>query len=482
MQEPLHGGRKTEGANWMKSYHRLAVGAALGATALTAAMPADAKPRKHTAARKYVEDPRDAKIRALEEKLDALAARLDAQESAQKAAVQQAQSAQAAAAAAQAQAVNALTQAQSAQTQVTKVATQEVPPLEKAIKTGWFANTSISGKAFVNVSNIHAKSTDLLGRTTDSSMNGTQAELKRFYIGVDHKFNDVFSANITTDFRYNAIPEDGPVATDTKDVLVYVKKAYLQAKLNPAFAVRVGAADMPWIPFAESIYGYRFVEQTLIDRTKFGTSSDWGVHVLGTFGPNNLVSYQVSAVNGAGYKTLSRSSDTIDLEGRIAVTPVKNVTLAVGGYSGKLGKSAANLPDNATPHTAERFNALAAYTDKRIRAGIEFFAAKNWNTVTSVFNDKSNGWSAFGSFAFTPKISVFGRYDWMKPSRDLNPSLKDRYFNAGLDFKPINPIDLALVYKREPVNHGTISTGNGTIGGADRGTYDELGVFGQVVF
>jgi hypothetical protein len=26
--------------------------------------------------------------------------------------------------------------------------------------------------------------------------------VKRFYLGVDHKFNDVWSANLTTDFNY----------------------------------------------------------------------------------------------------------------------------------------------------------------------------------------------------------------------------------------------------------------------------------------
>ena len=449
----------------------------LACTAIVAA-PADAKARRHSA------DPRDAEIQQLRSEVKALTARLDADEAAQQnagqaaqAAQTQAASAQAAAAAAQTQATAALGQSQAAQVQAAS-AQQAVPPLEKAMKTGWFANTTISGKAFLNVSNIHQTSTDLGGHTADNVQNGTQTELKRFYIGVDHKFNDIFSANITTDFRYNA---NGT----SKDVLVYVKKAYLQAKLNPAFAVRIGAADLPWVPFVEGIYGYRFVENTLIDRTKFGTSSDWGVHVLGAIGPNNLVTYQVSAINGAGYKTLSRSSDTIDLEGRVAVNPVKNVTFAVGGYTGKLGKSAANLPNVATPHRAERFNALAAYTDKRIRAGIEYFAAKNWNTVNSLLNDKSDGWSAFGSFAFTPKLSAFGRYDWLKPSRDINPALKDHYFNVGFDFKPINPIDLALVYKRERANHGFLSTANGTIGGinpATSGTYDEFGVFGQFVF
>ena len=60
--------------------------------------------------------------------------------------------------------------------------------------------------------------------------------------------------------------------------------------------------------------------------------------------------------------------------------------------------------------------------------------------------------------------------------------VKDNYFNVGLDYKPIGPIDLALVYKREKTKNGFLSTSNGTIGGLDQGTYDEFGVFGQFVF
>jgi Phosphate-selective porin O and P len=333
----------------------------------------------------------------------------------------------------------------------------------------WASGTKISGKAFFNVSNISQKSDG-----ADSIQNGTQTELKRFYLGVDHKFNDMFSANLTTDFRYNS---NGT----SKDVLVYLKKAYFQAKFSPAFFVRIGEADLPWVPFAESVYGYRFIETTLIDRTKFGTSADWGVHAGGTIG-NGLLNYAFSAINGAGYKTLSRSSDTIDLEGRISVSPIKPITVGVGAYTGKLGKSSDNLPESATPHRASRFNALAAYTNDRVRFGVEYFAAKNWNNVTTTASDKSNGWSVFSSFAFTPQIGVFGRYDWVKPSRELNPALKDHYFNVGLDYKPIPPLDLALVYKRDRARNGLISTSNGTIGGVDHGIYDEVGLFGQFAF
>jgi hypothetical protein len=402
-------------------------------------------------------DQRDAEIAALRAQVEALKQQVDALAAAQHAIAQQAQAAAAA-----------------AQNQATQVASAPVPVPPKPSAPGWWANTTIGGRSFFNVSNIHQTSTDLLGDKTDSAANGTQTELKRFYLIVDHRFDDTFSANLTTDFRYNT---NGT----SKDTLVFVKKAYVQAKLSPAFFVRVGEADLAWAPYVESLYGYRFVENTLIDRTRFGTTTEWGVHVGGTFG-DGLVSYAASAVNGAGFKTLSRSSDTIDLEGRINVNPVKNVSIGIGGYTGKLGKTAANLPDSATPHTASRFDAAAAYTDKRIRLGVEYFAAKNWNTVTSPTSDKSDGWSAFGSYAFTPKISVFGRYDWLKPSRDLTPSMRDNYFNAGVDYKPISPLDLAIVYKHEKVKNGQLGTSNGTIGGPASGSYDEVGIFGQLTF
>lgn len=363
--------------------------------------------------------------------------------------------------------LNQLQAAQAAQAAAAAAPVAAVPA--KSAAPSWTANTTITGKAFFNVSSIHQTSDGV-----DSAQNGVQTELKRFYIGVDHKFSDVFSANLTTDFRYNS---NGT----SKDTLVYVKKAYLQAKLSPALFVRVGSADLPWVPFVEGIYGYRFVENTLIDRTKFGTSADWGVHAGGTFG-KGIVSYAVSAVNGAGYKTLSRSSNTVDLEGRISVNPIKPITLAVGGYTGKLGKSADNLPESATPHRATRVDALAAYTAGPVRAGIEYFAARNWNNVTTATSDKSDGWSTFASYAFTPQVGVFGRYDWVRPSKELNPALKDHYFNGGVDFKPIAPLDLALVYKRDRARRGFIPTSNGTIGGIDSGMYSEIGLFGQLAF
>jgi hypothetical protein len=96
--------------------------------------------------------------------------------------------------------------------------------------------------------------------------------------------------------------------------------------------------------------------------------------------------------------------------------------------------------------------------------------------------------SAIGAFNFTPKIAVFGRYDYLKPQRNTAPGFHENYFNVGVDYKPIKPLDLALVYKRDTVDDGLLSTSNGSIGGppivggTPRGTYDEIGIFSRVAF
>ncbi|HEX4737698.1 MAG TPA: hypothetical protein VH331_09060 [Allosphingosinicella sp.] len=481
-----------------------------GAALLVLPMPVEGRPRKASAL--------EAEVQALRAQVAALTARLDAQEASQHQAQAAAAQAQQAAAAAQQQAQVATSQAQAAQTQVaaaqaavpaevkTALAAQPKPPAR------WFDNTSISGQMFFNVSHIDQHSDgQLVGRSTG-------IDVKRLYIGIDHKFSDIWSASITTDINLiantntvtgtansgTAQPGQGTTAPTpfpkTVGETLYLKRAYLQGKFSPAFIVRFGSASLPWISFAEDVYGLRFVEPTLIDRTAFGNSTDWGVHVLGSFA-NGLVSYQVSAIDGAGYRNPLRSQ-SVDLEGRVNVN-YQGFVAGVGGYTGKRAADTFTpfSPVNnavtpvqtgtnvATFHTAERFDALVGYTSDKLHVGAEYFWAKNWNQVTKVPSDTSDGWSAFASYKLTPLFTVFGRYDWTRPTKDLFPAIRDDYFNVGVAYSPAKVVDLALVYKRDRVSHGFFSPSNSNpsnfafpIGGRVEGTYDEFGLFGQFKF
>jgi hypothetical protein len=316
-------------------------------------------------------------------------------------------------------------------------------------------DTTIGGKMYVDFTNL-----DQTKNGADTANAGSGLDVKRFYLTVDHKFDDFWSASITTDFNYTA---------SSGETQLFVKKAWVQAKFSDAFKLRAGTDDMPWIPFVEGLYGLRYIEPTLIDKLKFGNSSDWGLHAFG--GGSDMWSYNVAVVNGAGYKNPTRS-DSVDFEGRFALTPLPGLTFAAGGYNGKLGKDTANLASGAT-RTASRWDVTAAYVGKNFRAGAEYFSADNWNNVlTTGAKDSADGYSGWAQYDFTKEWAVFGRYDHAKISKDINPSLKDVYYNAGVQWAARKGVKLAFVYKHDKLDDNT---------GANTKS-NEIGVWGEIAF
>jgi hypothetical protein len=483
----------------------LLAGAGLGALALCAT-PTFAKApvhhKKAHAAAPSANGALMAQLKALQEQVADLSARLNVQESAQRETVTNVSNAQTAANSAAAQAAQAQTAASAAQTaasDASKAATKAVPAAVKTElatfqKGKWWDSTTVSGRMYFNFSNVDTKVNGVKPTGTGSN-NGTGFNIKRFYLGVDHTFSPIFAANVTMDISnvvgqtntQNFTSTGTPAGSNLPGLVgkgFYVKKAYLQAKLDPAFIVRLGAADLPWVPYAENQYGYRHIENTIADRTSFATSADWGIHVLGDLA-GGLVSYQVSVVDGGGYRNV-KVSNSVDVEGRVSLN-YKGFYAAVGGYTGKLGNDTEGA---VTPNTASREDAMIGYKNKLFNLGVEYFHAKDYKNVTTVAEDKSDGYSVFGNVNFSKTWSVFGRYDWIKPTKITDDNTKDGYYNMGIQWEPVKIVDLALVYKHEKVDNGTFGTQNGTIGGANpagsltggRGTYDEFGLFGQLRF
>lgn len=383
-----------------------AIAAVIGASGIAAAMPAAAQ----TASTSSTSSSDSVELQQLQQQISALQAKVDQLE-------------------------------QQQQQQVQTPAT--APAATSSSAAAWADNTKISGTMYTDFTNIDQTSN---GTKTDASGNGL--DVKRFYLSIDHKFNDIWSANLTTDFNYTSV---------TGETQLFVKKAYLQGAFSPLATLRVGSANMPWIPFVEDWYGYRYVENTLIDRLHFGNSADWGLHLLGDSG---MFDYQVSVINGGGYKHPTRSN-SVDFEGRLGFTPIKGLVVAVGGYSGDLGKDTETSP---ALHDANRGDALVAYNANGLRLGAEYFKANNWNNVATPLTDSADGYSVWGSYDFGP-AAIFARYDKSNPSKDLDPSLKDTYYNAGVSFPLTKGVDLALAYKHESLRDDTsINTRTNEIG------------------
>jgi hypothetical protein len=368
---------------------------------------------------------------------------------------------------------------------------------------------TVGGRIFADLTNIDQKNNG-----TDTSNSGTGVDVKRFYIIINEKFNEMWSAKLETDATYNSVTASTctgsgttlkcSTGTTAQQVDLYMKNAYLEMTLDQAFWVKLGEADNPWIPFVEDVYAHRYVENVLVDRLKFGSSADWGASVGGDLLDKTL-SYQVSAIEGNGYKNPTRSK-TMDVEGRIDYQPITGLYLGIGGYEGKLGQdkygnsvTIAGVSTPQTYRTASRADALIAYVGYGLRAGVEYFSAHNWTNGVSGSNDvpeltssgalnpsdKADGTSVFATYNFTPVWGVFGRWDQAKLSQDLAPGLKDQYFDVGLESHPFHldkkDVAIALAYKHEKMDGGSaadsFTTANGAAINEANGTYEEVGIW-----
>jgi hypothetical protein len=334
---------------------------------------------------------------------------------------------------------------------------------------------SIGGRTYMDVSS----NTFEVNGAKSGSKNGVGFDVKRVYFQVDKKFNDTWSAQLQTDVS--------PVNQTSGSIAgqgLYVKKAFVKMSIDPAFEVSLGSNELPWIPYAESIYGNRYLENTLLEqnntgaRGTFGTSADWGVHVGGVL-PGGIFTYAVSAVNGGGYRDSARSK-TMDLEARLSAK-YNQWNFAIGAYNGKRAQSKyVGTTLTATPHNAQRFDALAAYVGDRAKVGVEYFNATDWaasaitdTTVGHTKGDKSDGSAVFASYRITPLYKLFARVDNVKPSKTLSPNDKGTYTNFGVETSPLKGITLSLVAKNDRFDHfvGTALT---------RTEFTEVGVFTEV--
>jgi hypothetical protein len=480
----------------MKLHHALLAAVAAGAVIAPNAHAAEKKHAKHHApaprenALKGEVEELKAEVAALREEIRAEHATTAATQT--QVATLQAQTSTVAQTASSAE-QTASTAAVKADTAAAKADAVQVAETKTDKKVGlmaWAGDTKVGGTVFFNYSNINQQSNGVKQAT-----NGTGLNLKRLYITVDHKFSDIWSANVTTDVS-NAIGEttnSNYTSANSSSYSeigkgFYIKKAYLQAKLDPALIIRAGSSDTAWVPYMENLNGHRYVENELLDEYKLGTSADWGISALGDLA-GGLISYQVGVVNGAGYRSV-QVTKSVDVDGRISAQ-YAGFFAAVGGYSGKLGK---DIYGTTIDHTAKRVDGAVGYKSDLFTVGAEYVSSRNFNSVTSLNQDRDRGLSAFGNFNITPKWQVFGRYDWIRQTNinsttGVENAIRNNYFNFGLQWEVAKLVDLSLVYKRAKADNfnnptGTIAwqEGAGTIGGTINGTYDEVGLFGLIKF
>ncbi|MGB8491522.1 MAG: hypothetical protein WCE64_10730 [Bacteroidales bacterium] len=255
--------------------------------------------------------------------------------------------------------------------------------------------------------------------------NSKAFDLSRAYLGYEYFFSKTISSRVIYDV---ADPGAGKL-----QMVGIIKNALVQYK-NKNFSARFGVIGVDQYSLQEKQWGYRYIYKSFQDAYNFGPSADLGIAF--EYSPANFISFDLSALNGEGYKKI-QSDSTFKTTAGITLRPFKGFILR--GYYDIMNHRAAQT-------TIALF---AGYTVKSFKAGLEYNLQNNNGMING--HDFS-GISAYASVGLPNKFSVFTRYDLLKSVTPANSEepwniLKDgQLFIGGLDYSPVAGLKVAPVF------------------------------------
>ncbi len=235
-------------------------------------------------------------------------------------------------------------------------------------------------------------------------------QFRRIYFTAEKDMGDDMS------MRYRLEAKDAGFGSGSK-MEPFVKHAYLKWKGGLANAdLYLGLSGTPTWAVAETAWGYRAVEKTVLDLNKIGSSADIGVALKGK-------SYHLMVGNGPG-----QSSE--DDNGKKFYGSVKrniSESLLVEGYG-----DYNMLPGDQNQLT---LRILAGLTQENLRAGLEVFSRINQKAVVAMEAGDDvtiSGISAYGTLTLSEQLKGFARLDAVSNN---GKDTTDLLIIAGLDRK-----------------------------------------------
>jgi len=308
--------------------------------------------------------------------------------------------------------------------------------------------------------------TDITGHwflTYNISSDVNQFALKRGYLTIKTKMNDVFSVRYTQDIT---LDQEG---SDAGNVEIRLKYLYMKMNLhNIEFLknsyLEVGLVHRPWLDFEQNVNNYRVQGKMFLERFSIINSTDFGLFYTGLIGgiidenyqktvtiknPGKYGSYSIGIHNGGGYHAIEQN-DNKTIEGRFTIRPFYSwypgLQLTYAFTYGK-ANTESNLSDfvmNLVYLSSE--TALGTFTGQYFIGNGDYggkYIADNNASLSS------SGYSLFGELNIpNTNFSIFGRLDEF----ELDNSNKQNIYIGGISYKFLkSKLLFDLDYHKDPI-------------------------------
>jgi hypothetical protein len=307
--------------------------------------------------------------------------------------------------------------------------------------------------------------TDTLNRGGGNQYTGVPSnrnafQIRRLYLGYNYNISKKFAAEVLLEAANGAT--SGEALSDSK-LAFYIKLANLRIRdIWKGTDLVLGQISTVGFPMSsEPIWGYRSIEKTAIDIR--GTPSyDLGAALQGKFDPKTgNFGYDLMIGNGTGAKFESDNFKWLygDIWGKFL-----DKKLYVNLYVDYNGLS----PVAGLKHSRSMIKGFVAYTTPKFTVGVESYSnhLKNDDQATNisggvvdVLSVNANGTSIFVRGAIVKdKLNFFARTDFFNPDNKIDnskynkyvgntsgyndPSTKENFITAGLDFTPVKNVHL----------------------------------------
>lgn len=368
-----------------------------------------------------------------------------------------------------------------------KKADATVATVKKADNATFVPIRRLWGYAFGDLYfNQHADATN---RGPETMYNGVPSnrnafQFRRIYLGYDYDIDSRFTAEVLLASEPNAnTGVNGSTSIQNGDNLVDGKMAFWIKNFNlrykniwPGTDLVVGEMSTPGFALngqapssthngnnaptslSEATWGYRFIEKTITDFHK-NNSYDVGASLQGTFDPATRNFGYVAMVGDNSTSSLLSASNANtgfykifygDLWGKFF-----DKHLYVDIYGDYAKTAAATATIGGQEHNMAKI--FAAYINPKISIGVEAYTQQITNGVTNSTskapeNATVTGLSVWAKGAIIKdKMGWFARYDGYNPDTKFstvdsytvntnygsyNPTVKETFYTAGLDFTP----------------------------------------------